>query len=196
MARALAVAAALLLPAALGAEPRSFVIDPARTTLVAHFGATLQRVEARLGSAEGSLHFDDHGGTASGDIVLDLTGAETGVGRRDRKMHEKILETPRYPRAVLHLDRLDLPVPLHPGANRLQLHGALDFHGQTRPLAIPLVAEVAGDAVTATGKLVVPYVEWGLRDPSYVLLRVAKSVTVDIQAAGRLSSPSAATSTQ
>jgi polyisoprenoid-binding protein YceI len=188
MPRALALVAALLLvPGELRAAPRSFVLDPARTILVARFGATLQRVRANLGSAAGTIRFDDRGGPARGDIVLDLTQAETGVGRRDRKMHEKILETPKYPRAVLHLERLDLPEGLRPGTNHLQLHGPLEFHGETRPIAIPLVAEVAGDNVTANGSIVVPYVEWGLTDPSWLLLRVAKSVTVEIQAAGRLS---------
>jgi polyisoprenoid-binding protein YceI len=183
----------LLLAVPLAAAPRLLELDGARTAIEVRFGATLQTVRGTLGPVAGTIEFDDQSGNpARGEVVIDLLEARTGVGRRDRKMHEKILETPRYPRAVFEVERLDLPSPLHEGRNTVQLHGTVDFHGSRHPLSLPAVVTVRGDEVTATGTTTVPYVDWGLRDPSYLLLRVAKEVRVDVRAAGLLKAPPSA----
>ncbi|MFQ5349388.1 MAG: hypothetical protein ACE5EG_02970, partial [Thermoanaerobaculia bacterium] len=43
-----------------------------------------------------------------------------------------------------------------------------------------------GDEVTATASLEVPYVAWGMKNPSKRLLRVSKEVAVEIAAVGRI----------
>lgn len=43
-----------------------------------------------------------------------------------------------------------------------------------------------GRDLTATGHLLIPYVEWGLKDPSMMFLSVAKEVQIDISTAGRV----------
>jgi hypothetical protein len=45
---------------------------------------------------------------------------------------------------------------------------------------------VTGTALRASGTLRVPYVEWGLEDPSNLFLRVAKQVEVRLEAQGAL----------
>ncbi len=42
------------------------------------------------------------------------------------------------------------------------------------------------DLVTATAKFSVPYVAWGMKDPSNLVLRVDKIVDVDVTLAGTL----------
>jgi polyisoprenoid-binding protein YceI len=186
----LLIGVAVTVAAPLAAAPRLLELDGARTSIEVRFGATLQNVRGRLGPVAGTVEFDDQtGNPAGGAIVVDLLEADTGVARRNRKMHEKILETQRYPRAVFSLERIDLPSPLRPGRNTLQLHGVLDLHGSRHALSLPVVAIVEGEEVTATGFTTIPYVEWGLRDPSYLLLRVAKEVRVDVKATGRLKTP-------
>lgn len=186
----LACCAGWLIAAPLAAAPRVLELDAARTAIELRFGATLQTVRGALGPVAGTIQFDDEtGNPAQGAVVIDLVEASTGVARRDRKMHQKILETSEYPRAVFRVERLDLPSPLRQGRNTLQLHGTLEFHGERRPLALPALAMVEGDELTATGTVDIPYVEWGLRDPSYLLLRVAKQVRAAVRAVGTLRSP-------
>lgn len=170
---------------ARAAGPQVFTLDAQATRVTFGFGATLHSVVGSLRVVEGAVRFDPESGQASGDIVLDMTTASTGNSRRDRKMHEKILETGRYPRAVYHVERVSGTFRPE-GASDLLLRGVLDFHGVSQRLDLPATARVEGERVTATGKVTIPYVEWGLRDPSFFLLRVGKQVRVEVQAVGRV----------
>jgi polyisoprenoid-binding protein YceI len=179
-------ALALLLALPLSAETLTLQLDPARTTVQFTFGATLHTVRGTLQAKEGTIRFDPATGSAEGWVLLDATSAQTGNARRDRKMHEKVLESRRFPDITFNVERISGTVN-RGGRSDLQLHGTLDWHGTRRPLALPAVATVNGDQVTATGFTTIRYMEWGLPDPSFFLLRVAKEVRVEIKASGRLS---------
>lgn len=176
----------LVSPVAAGQEMLVLDLDPEQSTVQFQLGATLHTVHGDLGPASGRIAFDAQTGLASGEVVIDLTGAETGAPRRDQKMHDKILETDRFPQAVYRVERIDLPGALVQGSNDLQLHGTLTLHGVTHRVALPAIADLQGDRVSATAWLDVPYVDWGLEDPSFFLLRVTKSVRVEITAVGRI----------
>jgi hypothetical protein len=45
---------------------------------------------------------------------------------------------------------------------------------------------IDGSALTAKGHFVVPYVQWGLKDPSIFILKVAKEVDIDLTLVGNL----------
>lgn len=169
-----------------GGEMLVLHLDPESTSLDFVLDATMHTVRGRLASASGRIAFDPETALASGELVIDFAEADSGIARRDRKMHEQVLETDRYPTAVYRVDRLDLPHSLKQGRNELQLHGELDFHGSKRQVSVPAVATLTGDRVTATAWLDVPYVAWGLDDPSFLVLRVGKTVRVEIEIAGRL----------
>ena len=48
-----------------------------------------------------------------------------------------------------------------------------------------------GDQLTASTHFVIPYVEWGLKNPSTLFLHVGDKVAIDIKAVGRLTMPAA-----
>jgi polyisoprenoid-binding protein YceI len=177
--------AAWSLASVLSAETLVFELDPKATFITMTFGATLHTVSGSLQAKQGTARVDTETGAASGWIVLDATSARTGNPRRDRKMHEKILESRRFPDIVFDIQRVTGAIN-RTGKSDLQLHGYLDFHGDRRFIALPVAANVEGDRVTADGTLLVPYVDWGLKDPSFLLLRVAKEVRVNLKATGRL----------
>jgi polyisoprenoid-binding protein YceI len=184
--RSLVFAVAWLAALPLAAQSLTFELDPAETSIVFRFGATMHSVQGSVRAEEGRIELDPGTGAASGRIVIDMKSATTGNARRDRKMHQKILETERYPQAVFTLDRISGGISRE-GRSDLQLHGTLELHGASHEVAVLAKAVVEGDRVTATGSLTIPYVEWGLDDPSFFVLRVEKQVRVEIKAIGRLS---------
>ncbi|HSU82669.1 MAG TPA: YceI family protein [Thermoanaerobaculia bacterium] len=177
---------ALLLALPLSAATFTFELDPAATKVDFTFGATLHTVDGSMRAREGRVRIDPDTHEASGRFVLDATSAETGVSRRDRKMHEKILESQRYPDIVFEPQRFS--GELNPvGRSQLELHGMLEMHGTKRPVDMTVVATSDGTQVKGSGMMIVPYLDWGLKDPSFFLLRVEKEVRVTIHAVGRLS---------
>ena len=177
---------ALSLASPLAAQTKTLHLDPAKTSIEFTFGATLHTVRGSLRAREGAIRFDPATGAAEGSVVLDATSATTGNARRDGKMHEKILESRRFPDMVFTVERISGAMK-EAGRNDIQLHGILEMHGTRRPIELPATALVDGDRVTATGSIDIPYLEWGLADPSFFILRVAKKVHVEVKASGRLS---------
>jgi polyisoprenoid-binding protein YceI len=173
----------LLLAASVSAEKLTLELDPGQTRVEFGFGATLHSVSGSLRMEHGRLEFDSATGVASGMIVLDAKSAQTGVARRDEKMHQEILESASFPKVTYTLERIDGKIN-RTGRSDLQLHGTLELHGVRLPAAILAVATVNGDQVTATGTFIVPYREWGMKDPSVFVLRVEKEVHIQIKAVG------------
>ncbi len=178
-------AVALACATAVHADTAVLQLDPQATRVNFHFGATFKGVRGNLSMREGQITLLPENGLAAGRIVLDLTSAETGVARRDRKMREKILETPAYPLATFYPERVDGHLRRE-GTSDIQIHGRLDFHGASHEVGIVCAATAHGDQVTANGFFSIPYIAWGLRDPSFFILRVAKEVQVEIHAVGKL----------
>lgn len=178
--------AVLLLPGFARADMLVLHLDPRASSLDFTLDATMHKVEGHLGPASGDITFDPASESAGGEVVIDLTASDTGIARRDRKMQEQVLKTDEYPTAVFRVSRIDLLGPLQQGGNDLQLHGRLDLAGTTHDVSVLAHADLDGDHVTASAWLDVPYVDWGLHDPSFFVLRVAKVVRVTMTIEGRL----------
>lgn len=168
------------------AEQRVLVLDPAASKVGFTLDATGHNVEGTMAVKSGRVSFDDSG-AASGEIVLDLQSAQTGNNSRDKTMHEDVLETKKFPTAVFKAESVEGAVAPS-GTSQITLAGTLSFHGGEHKVKLPAKVDVQDGRVTADTKLTIPYVEWGLHDPSIMILRVAKVVTVDVHAQGTLES--------
>lgn len=160
-------------------------LDPGRTTVRFTLGATLHDVHGTLELIGGSLSFDPQTGAASGVVTIDATSADTGNAKRDRDMHAKVLESGLYPEIVYSVREVRGELPTD-GAAALEIVGEVELHGDRHPLTIAAEITIDDDGVSGSATLTVPYVEWGLKDPSKFVLRVAKTVAVEIEVAGRL----------
>jgi polyisoprenoid-binding protein YceI len=187
----LTVLGAIALSGAASAAERVLTLDPERTSIAFHLGATGHDVEGSFELIAGEIRFDTDSGVASGEIRIDTTGAETGNKKRDKTMHKKVLESEQYPLFLFRAERIE--GGLAPtGSSELQLHGTLTIHGSEHPLTLSTQVEVEGDRLTATTSFPVPFVEWGMHDPSWLVLRVSKEVEVTVTAEGSVSSTSQA----
>jgi hypothetical protein len=55
------------------------------------------------------------------------------------------------------------------------------------PITIPILVHLEGTTATARAHFVVPYIQWGLKDPSFLFWKTDKDVAIDLFLTGRLS---------
>ena len=171
--------------AAAHAEQSVLVLDPAASRISFTLDATGHTVEGTMALKSGRIAFDPATGAASGEIVLDLKSAQTGNKGRDKDMHAKVLETGKYPTATFRAEKVRGAVAPS-GTSQVTLDGTLSFHGGDHKMSLPAQVEVENGKVEADTRLQIPYVQWGLHDPSKFVLRVAKVVDVTVHAVGKL----------
>ena len=184
--RAIAVLVALFAAASSAyAQQRVIVLDPQASKVSFTLKATGHEVEGGFALKPGRISFDPATGAASGEIAIDLKSAQTGNASRDRTMQEEVLETQKHPTAVFHAEKVRGTVP-ESGTGQLTLDGTLSFHGADHKMSLPAKIDVRNGRVQADTQFDIPYVEWGLHDPSIIMLRVAKVVSVKVRAVGSL----------
>lgn len=167
------------------AETRTLVLDPAASKVGFTLPATGHDVEGMLALKSGRISFDPQTGEASGEITIDLKSAQTGNKSRDKTMHEEVLETPAHPVAVFRAEKLRGTVAPS-GTSQVTLDGTLNFHGADHKISLPAKVDAQNGRLKAETRLLIPFVEWGLKDPSIAFLRVQKTVQVHVSAEGRL----------
>lgn len=186
---ALAVVAFLAIaisPAA--AQSVAFQLDPQRTTVSFTLADVLHTVRGTFHLKQGSLRLDPASGKLTGEIVVDAKSGESGSGMRDRKMHREVLESDRYPEIAFHPDRVEGTVALQ-GKSSVRVHGIFNIHGSDHELTVPADVEVSGDRWIAILHFAVPYVNWGIKNPSTLFLRVSETVDIELSAAGTVTRP-------
>lgn len=185
-----ALTAALLaacLATAVGAQvapTRHLVVDPSRSSVTFLLDAFLHKVEGSATVSSGDLQIDAGAHSVTGTIIVDATSAETGSPKRDRRMHEKVLESATYPEIAFVPRDFDGELPAG-GKSDLVVRGTFRLLDGEHEIEVPLtVTEDAGDW-HIEGELTIPYVAWGLENPSRAFLRVAKEVAVHLDLAAR-----------
>lgn len=182
---------ALILPALLFASllraqtPEQKItlhFDPAATQIHWTLDGTMHTVHGTFQLKGGVVTFDPATGTADGELLVDLDTGNSDSTARDNHMKNNVLETATYPQAIYH--PLKVAGSLKPGpAQQVTVDGTFTIHGKDHPLQMIVTAQMSGpDRVTATTRFVIPYVAWGMKDPSTFVLRVGKQVPVDVTA--------------
>jgi polyisoprenoid-binding protein YceI len=165
---------------------KTLVLDPAKTTIDFTLGDVLHTVHGSFKLKSGVIHFDPATGKANGSIVVDATSGDSGSKARDKRMHKNILESDRYPEIVFTPDNVTGKISAeHPV--QVQVHGVFRMHGADHEMTLPFEVKEDGDNITAATQFPIPYVRWGMRNPSTFILKVNETVDIAIHAIGRLS---------
>ncbi len=188
MRRAILTVLFLSLSVAAAAQNAALQLDPQHTIINFTLGDVLHTVRGTFQLKRGALRLDPASGKLTGEIVVDAKSGQSGNGMRDRKMHREVLESDRYPEIVFRPDRVDGAVSLS-GTASVRVHGIFAIHGAEHELTIPAEVKMAPGYWTATLHFAVPYVQWGIKNPSTLFLRVSESVDIDLTASGNLTQP-------
>ena len=170
-------------PATVAAPELSLFVDPGQSKVQWTVASTLHTVHGTFAVKSGALHFDPETGRAGGEIVVLATSGESGNSSRDEKMHKVVLESAKFPDAIFRPTQVVGKVAAS-GNSDVQLHGVFLLHGSEHELTVPVHAEMGSGKWQGTAKFEVPYIQWGLKDPSNWLLKVKPAVQVDLELAG------------
>jgi polyisoprenoid-binding protein YceI len=168
---------------AVEAQEIVLVLDPTHCKVHYTVDSTVHTVHGTFNLKSGTVHFDPESGKASGEIVVYATSGDSGNSSRDAKMHKEVLESPKYPDVVFRPTQVEGKVT-RDGSSDVKLHGVMLLHGKEHEMVVQVHAELAADHWTGTTTFAVPYIEWGLKDPSNWLLKVKPVVNIELEMVG------------
>jgi polyisoprenoid-binding protein YceI len=179
--------ATLLLAPASRAQESIVQLDSDQTKIEFSLSGNMHTVHGKFALKSSTIRFDPSSGKIGGAIVVDATSGESGNGSRDGRMHRDILESAKFPEIVFTPMQMTGIVAAD-GASKVEVSGRVRLHGQDHDVTFPIDVKADGPNLQITTHYDIPYVQWGLKNPSNFFLRVSNVVSIDIHAAGRLQS--------
>src|SRR6202789_3506699 len=175
----------LLAPGVL-APQEAFVATPDASEVKMTLKTTHELVNGAFHIQSGSVEFDRSAATMSGSVVVLAGSGKTGNGSRDKKMNKEILQVEQH--ATVSFEPKSYAGVIAPsGDSSIQLTGVFTLLGTPHEITIPILVHLEGTTATAKAHFVVPYIQWGLKDPSFLFWKADKDVAIDLFLTGRLS---------
>ena len=177
-----------LVVAGLSAQETVVQFDPAKTQVTFTLADVLHTVRGEFKLKHGEIRFDPATGAASGSIVVDATSGNSGSNARDSRMHKNILESKKYPEITFTAHHVKGQLPAS-GESQMEVEGAFNIHGSDHPLTLLAKVKPNGGNLDVQTHFQVPYVEWGMKNPSTFILRVGDKVEIDIHGTAHVQGP-------
>jgi polyisoprenoid-binding protein YceI len=179
----------LILPLSIAslslAQQQTFTANPSACDVAFALTGTGHEVHGTFHVQSGTIQFDRSAPKISGSIVVSAASGDSGDKGRDKTMHSNVLDVEHF--ADVTFAPQSYQGTLAPsGDSTIQITGTFTLHGTPHDITVPMQVHIDGSTLTANGKFVVPYVKWGLKDPSVFILKVAKEVHIDITLSGTL----------
>ena len=133
----------------------------------------------------GAIDFDRSASKISGIILVAAGSGKTGNGSRDKKMNKDILKVDQFT-TVSFAAKAYTGTIAASGDSTIQVSGVFTLLGTPHDLTIPIRVHIDGLKATAKGQLVVPYVQWGLKNPSFLIWKAENNVEVQVDLAGEI----------
>jgi polyisoprenoid-binding protein YceI len=183
---ALASYVALAAAPAICAQAYVVNLDPTQSKVAFALDTTLHTVHGTFQLKNGQIHFDTATGKASGAIVVDARSASTDNNSRDKKMHQEILESPKY--AEIVFTPAQVRGSFDPQkASQVDVRGVMRIHGQDHDLTMTLAVQPGADSeLHCDTHFTIPYVKWGMKDASTFLLHANDTVELEIHATAQI----------
>ena len=163
------------------ATPIAITLDPSTTSIRWTLDTTAHTVHGTFKLKNGAFKIDPATGSVNGEIVVDAASGESGDSGRDKRMQSAVLESAQYPTITFRPTHIDGKIDLA-AAGSVVVDGILNLHGQDHPMKITVNLHPQGDDVALATHFTVPFVAWGLKDPSTFVFRTDKQVTLDVEA--------------
>ena len=73
------------------------------------------------------------------------------------------------------------------GDSTIQVTGIFTLLGAPHEITVPMLVHLDGASATAKAHFVVPYVQWGLKNPSFMVWKADNDVAIDLNLVGAIS---------
>jgi len=186
LAKSFALTLPLFLATAALAEHQRFSINTDASQVAFALGGSGHHVQGKFHVQSGAIDFDPKAGTISGSVIVAAGSGDSGEPGRDKKMNSDVLDVAHF--AEVSFVPKSYQGSIAPsGDSTIQVSGIFTLHGTPHDLTVPMQIHIDGTDLKAKTHFTVPYVNWGLKDPSIFILKVAKEVDIDLALAGILS---------
>jgi polyisoprenoid-binding protein YceI len=177
--------AVILAPAAL-AQHQTFAVNPDESEIKITLNTTHEVVNGTFHIQSGSIDFERSNPKMSGSVAVVAGSGKTGNDSRDKKMNKDILKVDRYTTVAFAPKTYTGTIALS-GDSTIQVSGVFTLLGNPHDLTIPMHIHMDRSKATAKAQFVVPYVQWGLKNPSFMFWKAENEVAIDLNLIGQAS---------
>jgi polyisoprenoid-binding protein YceI len=178
--------AVILAPAAVLAQHQTFVVDPNASEVKMTLKTTHELVSGTFHVQSGSIEFDQGDPKMSGLITVLSGSGKTGNDSRDKKMNKDILKVEQH--ATVSFEPKTYAGIIAPsGDSTIQVTGIFTLLGTPHQITVPTLIHLDGNSAAARAHFVVPYVQWGLKNPSFLIWKADNDVAIDLSLVGKIS---------
>lgn len=183
---AVAALALMFAPAAL-AQHQTFAVNPDASEVKMTLNTTHEVVNGTFHIKFGSIEFDRSATKMSGSVVVLAGSGKTGNDSRDKKMNKDILKADQFT-TVSFAPKMYTGTIATSGDSTIQVSGVFTLLGTAHDLTIRMQIHVDGSKATAKAHFIVPYVQWGLKNPSFLIWKAENDVAIDLTLVGNIAS--------
>lgn len=165
------------------AQHQAFNVNPDSSSVAFLLPSNHDATNGTFHVEKGVVNFDASSPNLSGLIVVSAASGATGNATRDKRMLNEVLQATKFADATFAPQTYTgtlAPV----GDSTLQVTGVFTLHGAPHTITVPMQLHIEGGKCTAKTTFKVPYVEWGLKDPSWFVFKVAKEADVTLNLVG------------
>lgn len=177
--------AATLVPSATGQRER-FAVNSAASDVKMTLKTTHEIVNGSFHVQSGTIGFDLSAPKMDGGIAVDAGTGNTGNESRDKKMKKDILQVQQYT-TVTFAPKSYTGTIAPTGDSTIQVSGVFTLLGTPHDITIPMQIHIEGSNAIAKAHFMVPYVQWGLKNPSFMIWKADNDVAIDLSLSGQLS---------
>jgi polyisoprenoid-binding protein YceI len=177
--------AGLLAPAAL-AQHQTFVVSPDASEVKMTLNTTHETVIGTFHVQFGSIEFDRSNSKMAGSVIVLAGSGKTGNDSRDKKMYRDILQIDQHATVSFEPKTYTGGIAAS-GDSTIQVTGIFTLLGTPHEIKIPMLVHLDGTSATAKARFVVPYVQWGLKNPSFLIWKADDDVAIDLNLVGAIS---------
>jgi len=177
--------AAILGPAAL-AQRQTLVVNPDASEVRMTLNTTHEIVNGTFHVQHGSVEFDRSNPNMTGFIAVLAGSGKTGNDSRDKKMYRDILDVDQY-KTVSFEPRAYSGTIAPSGDSDIQVKGIFTLLGTPHEITVPMRVHMEEGSATAKAHFAVPYVDWGLKNPSFLIWKAENDVAIDVNLVGTIS---------